>query len=92
MLPVSEDDHRVRVILRQPSALVNSNSEEGVSVEGENGSVQKVRWYGDGERKVEGQKQGLYEWVCSVGAGRKIALQTAWDVKAAADLKWIESS
>ena len=46
----------------------------------------KVAW-----QDSEGRKNGLYEWRCSVEAGKEVTLLTNWDVKAPADVKWIET-
>ncbi|KZV76704.1 hypothetical protein PENSPDRAFT_747578 [Peniophora sp. CONT] len=81
-LPTSDDGNRVRVILREPSALVEMEQGEQKEV-GEH----KITWC-----SPSGQKDGLYEWQCALGAGQEIALSTSWDIKAPADVKWIESS
>ncbi|VDB88846.1 unnamed protein product [Peniophora sp. CBMAI 1063] len=81
-LPISDDEKRVRVVLREPALLAEAEQGEEKDV-----WEHKVRW-GD----TQGRKDGLYEWVCSVDAGKEVTLSTAWDVKAPTDVKWTEVS
>ncbi|VDB88402.1 unnamed protein product [Peniophora sp. CBMAI 1063] len=81
-LPISDDEKRVRVVLREPALLAEAEQGDEKDVGGH-----KVRW-----ADTQGRKDGLYEWVCSVDAGKEVALSTAWDVKAPADVKWTEVS
>ena len=37
-----------------------------------------------------GEKDGIYEWVCAIPAGKRVQLETEWDVKAPGGLKWEE--
>ena len=80
-LPVSDDGDRVRVILREPSALAEMEQGEQKDV-GEH----KIAWC-----SRTGRKEGLYEWICSLEAGKEVELSAAWDVKAPADVKWVET-
>ena len=43
----------------------------------------------DGERGW-GEKEGLYEWVCELKAGKKMRLEAEWEVKAPSSLRWEE--
>ena len=81
-LPISDDEKRVRVILREPALLADAEQGEEKDV-----GHHKVAW-----QDSEGRKNGLYEWRCSVEAGKEVTLLTNWDVKAPADVKWIETS
>ncbi|KZV72708.1 hypothetical protein PENSPDRAFT_603927 [Peniophora sp. CONT] len=81
-LPISDDEKRVRVILRDPAVLAEAEQGEEKDV-----GQYKASWSDD-----DGRKKGLYEWHCSVEAGKDVTLLTAWDVKAPADVKWIEKS
>ncbi|VDC07398.1 unnamed protein product [Peniophora sp. CBMAI 1063] len=80
-LPISDDGNRVRVILREPSVL--AEMEQG---EEKNVGEHRIAW-----SSSSGRKEGLYEWHCSLGASKEIALSTSWDVKAPADVSWVES-
>ncbi|KAI0319141.1 hypothetical protein OF83DRAFT_1163099 [Amylostereum chailletii] len=90
-LPISEDEQRVRVILREPGVLATTGKFEEKSVETEDGEAHKIRWY-NGANEDGDKKEGLYEWVCSVDAGKKVTVRAVWDIKAPADVKWVETS
>ena len=81
-LPISDDGNRVRVILREPSVLADTKQGEQKDVE-----THRIGWCAP-----SGRKDYLYEWHCSLEAGKEITLSTSWDVKAPADVKWIETS
>ena len=34
----------------------------------------------------------MFEWVGAVGAGKEITIETEWDVRAPADVNWVETS
>ncbi|THH08575.1 hypothetical protein EW146_g8944 [Bondarzewia mesenterica] len=89
-LPISDDEDRVKVILRRPAALAemsDDGKECNVKIEG---GEAKVRW-----RKCEdgksGKKDGFFEWVCRVEAGKEVVVETEWEVKAPVDLRWVET-
>lgn len=46
----------------------------------------RVRW-----SKIEngkgGEKDGMYEWVCSVPAGKKVELLAEWDFRASSSVE-----
>lgn len=81
-LPISDDEKRVRVILRDPAVLAEAEQGEEKGV-----GEYKASW-SDGD----GRKKGVYEWRCSVEAGKDVTLLTTWDVKAPADVKCIGKS
>ena len=95
VIPVSVEEDRVRVILRRPEILAEANEGEDCVVAQSDGGVGvdglKVRW-----RKVQGdeggKKEGMFEWVGAVGAGKEITIETEWDVRAPADVNWVETS
>lgn len=102
-VPVCEDEKRVSVVLRRPAGLAEleqgkelqvrakedgeREGDDGGEGEGEGKKKQSVRWC-----KVDGRKEGLFEWVVEVGAGEELTIDTEWDVKAPVSLKWIEST
>jgi hypothetical protein len=100
-VPVCEDEKRVSVVLRHPAGLAELEQGKELQVgskedggregdgkgEGEGKKRQSVRWC-----KVDGRKEGLFEWVVEVGAGEELTIDTEWDVKAPVSLKWIEST
>ncbi|KAI0064999.1 hypothetical protein BV25DRAFT_1914144 [Artomyces pyxidatus] len=89
-LPVSDDEKRVSVVLRQPSVLAQAKEGESKEFDDGEGNTFDVQWTA-GQDGKGGQKEGLFEWVCKVGAGKEITLETVWDVKAPANVQWIES-
>ena len=38
----------------------------------------------------KGGKEGTFEWVAEVGAGKEITIETEWDVKTPLSLSWVE--
>ena len=91
-IPIGDKNANVQVVLRKPEGLLQSKDGEDVSVKmaGE-GVDAKVRW-----TKVEdgkgGEKDGIYEWVCNIAAGKKVELEAEWEVKAPANLRWTEDA
>lgn len=50
----------------------------------------KVGW----EKLVDGkggEKEGRFEWKWKVDAGKKVSLEAQWEVKATADVNWVET-
>ncbi|RDX46294.1 hypothetical protein OH76DRAFT_1386908 [Lentinus brumalis] len=89
-IPLGDADAKVKVTLQKPEGLAAAKDGEDVSVDsGSHLKDVKVRWTSikDGEG---GEKDGLYEWVCSIPAGEEVVLQTEWAVKGPADVEWEE--
>lgn len=90
-IPLGNEDANIKVMLRKPEGLAQAKDGEDVIVplEGEVNQV-KARW-----SKVEdgkgGEKDGMYEWVCAVPAGKKVNLEAEWAVKAPSNVKWEET-
>ena len=92
-VPVSEDEKRVSVVLRQPAGLAEleqkgelrvgaeANERETKGEKQTQKQTQTVRWSKvvDG---MGGKKEGLFEWVVEVEAGEELTIETEWDVKA----------
>ena len=78
---------KYRLNLRYSDA--KDGEEVAVETDGDGKDV-KVRW-----SKVEdgkgGEKDGMYEWVCGIAAGKKVQLEAQWDVKAPESTRWEES-
>ncbi|KAI0695487.1 hypothetical protein C8T65DRAFT_584266 [Cerioporus squamosus] len=89
-IPLGNEDANIKVMLRKPDGLAQAKDGEEVTVSLE-GEVKKARarW-----SKVEngkgGEKDGVYEWVCTVPAGKKVTLEAEWTVKAPSNVKWEE--
>ena len=79
-------------MLRKPEGLARAKDGEEVAVvlEGEARDV-RVRWT-EVEDGKGGEKDGIYEWVCSVPGGETVRLEAKWDVRSPGDLQWGEQS
>ncbi|EIM92171.1 uncharacterized protein STEHIDRAFT_46411 [Stereum hirsutum FP-91666 SS1] len=89
-LAVSDDETKVKVLLKKPQSLLDEqDSSEDQEVEGLEKGI--ARWRDTIDEKG-GKKDGLFEWICEgLEAGKEISLETVWDVRAPADVKWVES-
>ncbi|KAI0356941.1 hypothetical protein OH77DRAFT_1400184 [Trametes cingulata] len=90
-IPLGNDDSQVAVSLRKPEGLAKSKDGEEVSVSLGDDVTAKARWTKVVDGKG-GEKDGLYEWVCSIPAGKTVALEAQWDVKAPSDYQWEETA
>ncbi|KAI0687754.1 hypothetical protein C8T65DRAFT_619921 [Cerioporus squamosus] len=92
VIPLGNEAANIKVMLRKPAGLAQVKDGEEVAV-GLAGEVKeaRARW-----SKVEngkgGEKDGMYEWVCAVPAGKKVNLEAEFAVKAPRDVKWEETS
>lgn len=103
-LAVSDDEKKVKVLLKRPEALLTTAELEGAEdrdVEINDGIDTKGKGVEGREKCVAkwqeakggkgGRKEGMFEWVCeNIEAGKEISVETEWDVRAPADLKWVE--
>ena len=99
-IPLGNDEANIKVALRQPEGLAQAKDGEEVAVvlspatnvagdsEPERQEA-KVHWTRT-ENGGGGEKEGLYEWVCEVKAGKKVRLEAEWEVKAPSSLRWEE--
>ena len=90
-IPLGDPEAQISIALRKPEGLARAKDGEEVAVEMDgDGKDVKVRW-----SKVEdgkgGEKDGMYEWVCGIAAGKKVQLEAQWDVKAPESTRWEES-
>ncbi|RPD54829.1 hypothetical protein L227DRAFT_580189 [Lentinus tigrinus ALCF2SS1-6] len=91
-IPLGNDASKISVALRKPEGLARANDGEDVPVSlGEDSKNVKVCWTTPKDGKG-GEKDGLYEWICEVSAGKAIVLETEWDVKGPAKVKWEEKT
>lgn len=74
------------MILRKPKGLADSRGEDVVKLS--DGIT--VAWWKTEDGKG-GEKEGKFEWRGSVGSGSKVAFEAEWEVKAPADVVWVES-
>ena len=88
-LPVSDGEGQtVRIILRDPEALVGAKDKAVYVKQGS--TICKVQWYKSESGDESGRNKGIFEWICYLEAGEKATVQSVWDIKAAADVKWEE--
>ncbi|KAI0763312.1 hypothetical protein BD413DRAFT_720002 [Trametes elegans] len=88
-VPLGNEQVQIAVNLRKPSGLAEAKDGQEVEVDVGLPERAKVRW----TRVVDGkggEKDGLYEWVCSIPAGGKVTLEAQRDVKAPSNLQWHE--
>ncbi|KAF7984409.1 hypothetical protein HWV62_14456 [Athelia sp. TMB] len=79
------DDKRFKVHLKKPDGLADAGDEVVDLKEVLPGL--KVRWSGKG-----GEKEGRFEFSVAVEAGKKVKVESGWEVKAPSDLKWHEAT
>ena len=86
----SESDPRIKVFLKGPRGL--AESEDGHEVDLERRDGFKVKWGRDMEDMRNGQKEGKFIWYGSIPPGEEVVLVSEWDVRAPVDVEWrIES-
>ena len=78
-IPLGDDEAGIRVTLRKPERLARATDGEEIAV-GEGAEAVRVRWAAV-EDGVGGERDGMYEWVCGVPAGKKVVLETVWEVR-----------
>ncbi|KAH9902416.1 hypothetical protein C8Q73DRAFT_670138 [Cubamyces lactineus] len=94
-IPLGNEDSKLTVVLRKPVGLAETKEGQEVVVkldttgEGDAKLTAKVRWQDMVDGKG-GEKDGLYEWVCAIPAGKKVILEAQWDVKGPSDTQWNE--
>ncbi|TFK87173.1 hypothetical protein K466DRAFT_522882 [Polyporus arcularius HHB13444] len=90
-IPLGDENANIKVMLRKPEGLAQAKDGEEVTVLLK-GEVQnaKARW-SKLENGKGGEKDGMYEWVCSVPAGKAVSLKAEWAVKAPSNVKWEET-
>ena len=79
---------RARVVLRRPGGLAVLEKGEELKVCKVEGEKRTVRWSNVVDGK--GGKEGMFEWVTEVGAGKRLTIRTEWDVKTPLSLSWVE--
>ena len=90
-VPLGDETAGIKVVLRKPEGLARATSGEDVAVAlGEDDGSATIKW-SRGDAGQEGEKHGMYEWLCEVPAGKRIQLMAEWDVKALDDLSWDET-
>jgi hypothetical protein len=81
-IATQEIKQKIKVILREPDGLADVAQGAHVSVDVRDGKA-KARW-----AAPYGEKDGSYEWVCDIDAGKALTLATKFEVRAATDMIW----
>ncbi|KAF7335446.1 hypothetical protein MVEN_02197900 [Mycena venus] len=81
------DDKRAKVLLRKPEGLADAKEGEVVKLAPPG---LKVMWGKTSDGRL-GEKDGRFEWAWSVDGGAKAVLEAQWELKAPADVAWVES-
>ena len=82
----SESDPRIKVFLKGPTGL--AQSEEGKEVDLERIDGFKVKWGRDVEDTKNGQKEGKFIWYGTISPGEEVVLVSEWEVRAPVDAEW----
>jgi len=82
----SESDPRIKVFLKGPTGL--AESEEGKEVDLERIDGFKVKWGRDVEDTKNGQKEGKFIWYGTISPGEEVVLVSEWEVRAPVDAEW----
>ncbi|KAJ7062781.1 hypothetical protein C8F01DRAFT_1251594 [Mycena amicta] len=87
VVPTS-DDTRAKVLLHKPAGLADAKDGQVVKLEGQPPGL-TVCWGKTADGRP-GEKEGRIEWGWSVEAGKKAELQAEWELRAPADVNWVE--
>lgn len=82
----SEDDSRIKVFLKGPKGL--AESEDGQDVDFGRGDGFKAKWGRDMEDTKGGKKEGKFIWYGTIPPGEEVVLISEWDVRAPVDAEW----
>jgi len=82
----SEKDSRIKVFLKGPTGLAESEEGKEVGLERRDGF--KVKWGRDVEDTKDGQKEGKFVWYGTISPGEEEVLVSEWDVRAPVDAEW----
>jgi hypothetical protein len=81
-IATQEIKQKIKVVLREPDGLADVAQGELVSVDVAGGKA-KARW-----AAPDGDKEGSYEWICNIDAGKALTLATKFEVRAPTDVAW----
>ena len=86
-IPVaSENEPRIKVFLKGPNGLAQSEDGQEVDLGREDGF--KVKWGKDMEDTRGGQKEGKFVWYGALLPGEEVVLVSEWEVRAPGDTEW----
>ncbi|KAF8155336.1 hypothetical protein K438DRAFT_1687435 [Mycena galopus ATCC 62051] len=81
------DDKRAKVLLHKPEGLADAKDGQIVKL---TPPGLKVMWGKTWDGRA-GEKDGRFEWAWSLEGGAKAVLEAEWELKAPADVSWVES-
>ena len=88
-VPVApEGDNSIKVFLRKPEGLAESENEVEIDLMRQDGF--KVKWMSGENGSEGGEKQGKFVWHGSVGSGEEVNLVSEWEVRTPIDFDWYE--
>ena len=82
----SEDDPRIKVFLKGPDGLAESEEGQEVDLEREDGF--NVKWGRNTDDTKDGQKEGKFVWYGTIPPGKEVILISEWEVRAPVDAEW----
>jgi hypothetical protein len=82
----SASDPRIKVFLKEPVGLAESEGGEEVDPEGKDGFM--VKWGRDLEDTKNGRKDGKFIWYGTISPGEEVVLVSKWEVRAPVDAEW----
>jgi len=86
----SVNDPRIKVFLKSPKGLAESEEGEEVDLGREDGF--KVKWGRDVEDTKNEQKEGKFIWYGTISPGEEVVLVSEWEVRAPFDAGWTVKS
>ena len=86
----SENDRRIKVFLKGPAEL--AESEEGQEVDLGRDDGFRVKWGRGMEDTKNGQKEGKFIWYGTIPPGEGVVLISEWEVRAPVDADWMVKS
>ncbi|KAI9058191.1 hypothetical protein FKP32DRAFT_1597260 [Trametes sanguinea] len=92
-IPLGSEEDKVSVVLRKPVGLADAKDGQTILDRVETGdgesAMAKVRWTEVVDGKG-GEKDGMFEWIHAIPAGKKVSFEVQWDVKSPGDVRLAE--
>ena len=82
----SENDPRIKVFLKGPGGLAESEDGQEVDLGRRDGFM--VKWGRDVDDTKNGQREGKFVWYGTIPTGKEVVLVSEWDVRAPVDAEW----
>ena len=92
LVPHGDADAKISVMLRKPDGLALAKDGEEVALEVAGQGIEVKARCANVENGKGGEKDGMFEWVCGVGAAKKVELKAEWDIKTPGALDWGEKT